>query len=74
MNDIKELYKNCLDPYWRLTNLYSIIDKQANKIPFKENVVQKRINQSKQLRKMILKARQFGVLGSLLRDDVLSEG
>ena len=61
MNDIKELYKNCLDPYWRLTNLYSIIDKQANKIPFKENVVQKRINQSKQLRKMILKARQFGV-------------
>lgn len=61
MNDIKELFKNCLDPYWRLTNLYSIIDKQANKIPFKENVVQKRINQSESFRKLILKARQFGV-------------
>jgi len=61
VNDIKQLFKNCLDPYWRLTNLYSIVDKQANKIPFKENVVQKRINQSQSKRKMILKARQFGV-------------
>lgn len=61
MNDIKELYKNCLDPYWRLTNLYSIIDKQGNKLPFKENIVQQRINKSKSFRKMVLKARQFGV-------------
>lgn len=61
MNDIKQLLENCTDPYWRLTNLYSIVDKDRNKIPFRENVVQKRINQSKAQRKMVLKARQFGV-------------
>lgn len=61
MNDIKSLYQNCLDPYWRLTNLYSIIDKEGNKVPFRENVVQKRINQANETRKMVLKARQFGV-------------
>ena len=56
-----KLYEKFRDPNWRLLNLYSIIDKESNKIPFRENCVQKRINESKAKRKMILKARQFGV-------------
>lgn len=56
-----ELYEKFICEKWRLRNLYSIVDKEGNRIPFKENVVQRRINDSNQKRKMILKARQFGV-------------
>lgn len=46
---------------YRLNNLYKIIDKQGQLITFKENVIQELINNCKRRRKMILKARQFGV-------------
>jgi hypothetical protein len=61
MNDLNSFYEKFKDPHWRLTNLYMIVDKEGNKIKFRENQVQKRINQSTSQRKMILKARQFGV-------------
>lgn len=53
--------KKLIDPLWRLNHLYSIVDKKSKKIRFINNVVQKRINKNDSLRKIILKARQFGV-------------
>lgn len=50
-----------LDPSWRLENLYFIIDKSGNKVLFRPNLIQRKINQDDSKRKMILKARQFGV-------------
>lgn len=49
------------DPQWRIEKLYSIIDKNGNQIPFKRNIIQKKISECRKRRKMILKARQFGV-------------
>lgn len=49
------------NPQWRIENLYSIIDKNGNQIPFKRNIIQRKISECKKRRKMILKARQFGV-------------
>lgn len=52
---------NFESPNWRVENLYSIVDKQGNTIPFKRNNIQRLIARSRKRRKMILKARQFGV-------------
>lgn len=61
MKEIEDLYKFGHDPLWRLNNLYSIVNKNGQKVPFQPNIVQEKINQSSEKRKMILKARQFGV-------------
>jgi len=51
------------DPRWRLNNLYKIRTKNKKIIKFKENNIQKSLNDSSaDLRRyMILKARQFGI-------------
>lgn len=46
---------------WRLRNLYKIVDKHGQKIKLVPNTVQELINKSTSKRKIILKARQFGV-------------
>ncbi len=46
---------------FRLNNFYSIVNKQGQLVQFKENGIQKRLNDSKSLRKRILKYRQGGV-------------
>lgn len=46
---------------WRVNNLYGIVDKRGRLIRFRENGIQTRINDSKALRKRILKYRQGGV-------------
>jgi hypothetical protein len=46
---------------WRRENLYSIVNKDGVTVPFERNVIQEKIAGSRQKRKMILKARQFGV-------------
>lgn len=46
---------------WRLNNLYKIVDKDGKMRTFKENGIQRQINNSKKRRKMILKYRQGGV-------------
>lgn len=48
-------------PNWRVENLYSIVDKDGNTVPFQRNNIQRMITKSRKSRKMILKARQFGV-------------
>lgn len=59
MNDrTKKLLAN---KEWRLKNLYKIVDKHGNKINLVPNTIQQRINECKSNRKMILKARQFGI-------------
>lgn len=49
------------DQTWRLENLYRIITKKSENILFKQNKIQRLINQSTSKKKIILKARQFGV-------------
>lgn len=46
---------------WRIENLYTIVDKDGHRVPFSRNNIQRQIARSRKRRKMILKARQFGV-------------
>jgi hypothetical protein len=55
------LSKHLKDPIWRLNHLYRIVDKNGRKICFKENPIQAKLNQCNDNRRIILKARQFGV-------------
>lgn len=55
------LFDQIDDPLWRIENFYSIVDKNANLVTFNPNPIQRIINKSKANRKLILKARQFGV-------------
>ena len=58
---------NFLDPLWRLNNLYKIKSKQSKIVTFNQNIIQKQLNHPAK-RKIILKARQFGIsTGELLR-------
>lgn len=57
----KEFQKKLLSRTWRLKNLYHIVDKWGQNLKLTPNSVQERINQSTSNRKLILKARQFGV-------------
>lgn len=49
------------DKQWRIRHLYSIVDKRQTRTLFKPNAIQQRILSEPNNRKMILKARQFGV-------------
>jgi hypothetical protein len=49
------------DPIWRLNNLYKIVDKSGHKVTFKQNSVQRQLNNYTQKRRRILKARQMGI-------------
>ena len=46
---------------WRLNNLYYIVDKRGQKTLLRPNCIQAIVNSSTSKRKMILKARQFGI-------------
>ena len=50
-----------LSQTWRLNNLYRIIDRDANSIPFRLNSVQKDVLENIHNRNLILKARQLGM-------------
>lgn len=49
------------DPRWRLNNLYWIIDKTGEKVPFKINWAQERLYDEMWYCNLILKARQLGI-------------
>tara|TARA_R110000868_G_scaffold178641_1_gene418414 strand:+ start:743 stop:2251 length:1509 start_codon:yes stop_codon:yes gene_type:complete len=54
--------ENALDTKkWRLNNLYRIVDKDGNSIPFNLNSVQAQVLEIQHRRKIILKARQLGM-------------
>ncbi len=48
------------DPEWRIRNLYTITNKQGERIIFEPNDCQEIVNEMPDLRKMILKSRQIG--------------
>lgn len=49
------------NPRWRLNNLYFIVDKQGNKVPFKMNWAQEELYNGMHYCNLILKARQLGI-------------
>lgn len=54
--------KNFLkDPLWRMNNLYRIVNKQGDSIPFKLNPIQEDVMRNLHSRNLILKARQLGM-------------
>jgi hypothetical protein len=57
-----ELAKQRLgDPLWRLNNLYSIVDKRGQKVPFRLNWAQQELHENLWFNNIILKARQLGI-------------
>jgi len=56
----EQLEQTLGDQWWRLNNLYYIIDKEGNKVKFKPNIVQTLFYKNIWFRNIILKARQFG--------------
>lgn len=52
---------NIKDPIWRLNHLYKIVDKNAQLIRYRQNVIQAETNKFTSNRNIILKARQFGI-------------
>jgi hypothetical protein len=58
---LEEAERNISDPYWRLNNLYYIIDKHGKKQLFKCNWAQKQLYQNMWYCNIILKARQLGL-------------
>lgn len=49
------------DKEWRLNNLYRIVDREGNSIPFRLNSIQTDVLQNIHSRNLILKARQLGM-------------
>lgn len=54
-------YSLLADPKWRLNNLYHIIDKEGNSIPFVMNPIQEAVLDGIHKRNLILKCRQVGM-------------
>jgi hypothetical protein len=52
---------NYFDPAWRLSNIYTIVNKQSKQVIFKPNAIQAALNQDKSKKRMILKSRQVGI-------------
>ena len=52
--------KQFLDPVWRISNLYEIIDKDGHRVPFRPTGVQLAFLEELHGRDIILKARQMG--------------
>jgi len=72
--ELKQAQQNLKNPYWRINNLYTIIDKEGRKIPFKLNWAQDRLYQDTWYCNVVLKARQLGIstfIGILFLDRCL---
>lgn len=62
INEKFELVKQALsDPWWRLNNLYYIVDKKGQKVKFKCNWAQAQLYQNMWYCNIVLKARQLGI-------------
>ena len=53
--------KRLADPYWRINNLYHIVDKKGSKVLFKLNWAQQQLYEDMWYCNVILKARQLGI-------------
>lgn len=68
--EIADLKEKLLDRWWRLNNLYYILDKNGNKILFKPNRAQRRYLKSRHYTNVILKSRQMG-FSTIIQIDML---
>lgn len=59
--ELEEAEKNLRDPFWRINNLYHIIDKEGRKSVFKLNWAQKKLYNDMWYCNVVLKARQLGI-------------
>lgn len=59
--ELREAEKLLLDPWWRLNNLYYIVDKEGTKRLFKCNWAQQELYRNMWYCNIILKARQLGM-------------
>lgn len=59
--DLKIAQERLADPYWRLNNLYYIVDKQGKKKLFRMNWAQEQLYKGMWYCNVILKARQLGM-------------
>lgn len=59
--EIQKVTEKLLDPYWRLNNLYYIVDKFGRKVKFELNWAQKQLYDDMWYCNIILKARQLGM-------------
>ena len=76
--DIEFLEENLEDPIWRINNLYMIVDRDGNEIPFTPNPPQQKVLEDLFVRgyrrQIILKARQIGfstLIEIILLDQIL---
>jgi len=60
-NDLAFAEKRLADPYWRLSNLYFVIDKHGSKVRFTPNWAQQELLKNLWFCSVILKSRQVGV-------------
>lgn len=60
-DDFMQAEKLMGNPYWRLNNLYQIIDKRGDKVPFRMNRAQEQLYRDMWHCNVILKARQLGI-------------
>jgi hypothetical protein len=58
---IEEAIEKFGNPYWRINNLYTIVDKQGQRVKFKLNWAQEDLYQNMWYCNTILKARQLGI-------------
>lgn len=73
-NDIAKAEMLLGNPFWRINNLYQIVDKEGRKKPFKLNWAQEKLYKDMWYCNVILKARQLGIstlIGLLFLDRCL---
>lgn len=61
MNELQVAESKLLDPFWRINNLYSIVDKYGRRVCFKLNWAQEDLYRNMWYCNVILKARQLGI-------------
>lgn len=64
------LYSQLFDPSWRVNHLYRVVNKQGQRVRFRENAAQRRIREHRATHRgqLILKARQLGISTGCLID------
>lgn len=60
-DEIQVIKEKMSDPLWRLNHLYSIVDKQGQRLQFKLNWAQTQLYQNMHYCNLILKCRQVGI-------------
>ncbi|MCE5315986.1 MAG: hypothetical protein LLG04_01305 [Parachlamydia sp.] len=60
-NNLKIARERLSNPFWRMNNLYHIVDKEGNKIHFKMNPEQETLYRGMHYLNIILKSRQVGI-------------